>query len=291
MTLRIRRRVGLNRRYFHVMNRGARKVGIYASDEDRRVFVSLLGRFAMKHEVQLISWCLVGNHFHFEPDTEGTPLSRMMHDLDGTYARYFNDRHDGSGCLFQGPFVSTSILGPHGLAYVSRYIHLNSLDVGAAPDTYAWSSCKSYLGLADVPPWLNPRPVWDYLVEQGWGRSPSEAYRAYLAAAPPRRPRASFSVDEVDDFYVEFVRFLEERCVERLSILNGELGSVPSKVLTSWAAMKVHKIPVRIVAGYFGYSSEGSVRNAVCKLQKLMDQTPGLAERILEGPRGLATPL
>jgi len=46
--MEVRRRVNLPRAYFHVMNRGARKVSIFADEADRKIFVSLLGRFASK---------------------------------------------------------------------------------------------------------------------------------------------------------------------------------------------------------------------------------------------------
>jgi len=288
MRLRIKKRMGLPRMYFHVMNRGARKVGIYASEEDRYVFFSLLDRFATKHQVPFISWCLVGNHFHFEPDSEGTPLSRMMHDLESTYARYFNRKHDTKGCLFESRFLSLRVPDLDGLAYVSRYIHLNARDLGATPDGYGWSSCRSYLGMAPVPTWLNPKPIWDHLIEDGWGDTGPEAYRAYLDDAPPPRPKATFSLDQVDDFFIEFIRFLEERTVERLAALAEDATGILPQAVTAWAAVRIHKIPVRLVAGYFGYTNEGTVRNVICDLQKRLDASPALAPRLLEGRRGLA---
>ncbi len=47
--MEIKRRVGLPRMYFHAMNRGARGLSIFAGGEDRRLFVDLMGRFALKY--------------------------------------------------------------------------------------------------------------------------------------------------------------------------------------------------------------------------------------------------
>src|SRR5205085_8010509 len=112
------------------MNRGARKVSIFADQTDRNTFRNLLGCFAEKHSVKILAWCLMPNHYHLQPDYEGTPLSLMMRDLNRTYARRFNERHGTTGCLFQGPFKSMLIRDLDGLAYVNRYIHLNLVDLG-----------------------------------------------------------------------------------------------------------------------------------------------------------------
>ena len=93
-----RHRMELPRGYFHIYNRGARKVSIFADQADRRIFVSLLGRFATKYEIGVLAWCLMPNHYHLEADTDGPRLCGMMRDLDGNYARSFNERHDTSGC-------------------------------------------------------------------------------------------------------------------------------------------------------------------------------------------------
>src|SRR5687768_16089071 len=127
--MNIRHRIGLPRMSFHAMNRGARRELIFRSDGDRRVFVELLGRFCLKHDVKMTAWSLMPNHYHTGPDSEGTPLSGMFHDLDGSYARFYNEKYEASGCLFQGPFKSMSIDSDRGLAYVSRYIHLNPKDL------------------------------------------------------------------------------------------------------------------------------------------------------------------
>src|SRR6185503_17539781 len=98
-----------------------------------KIFRGLLGRFAQDYSVKILAWCLMPNHYHLQPDSEGTPLSHMMRDLDATYARSFNARHGTVGCLFQGPFKSIHIRDSEGLTYVNRYIHLNPVDIHQAP--------------------------------------------------------------------------------------------------------------------------------------------------------------
>jgi REP element-mobilizing transposase RayT len=88
--MNVKRRVGLPLSTFHVMNRGARRTGIFSDDEDRERFVGLMGRFARKHGVAILSWCLVLNHYHVEARATGDALWKMFRDLERTYCRYFN---------------------------------------------------------------------------------------------------------------------------------------------------------------------------------------------------------
>jgi REP element-mobilizing transposase RayT len=278
--LRIKRRVGLPRMYFHVINRGARQVSIFTQAEDRRAFVSMLGSFTKKHGLQMISWCLMPNHYHLEPDSEGTPLSRMMHDLDSTYSHYFNRKHGGTGCLFEGPYKSFAILGEAGLAYVSRYIHANPRDLQVRPEDYPWSSCRSYLGLEATPSWLNPEPVLQYVRGQD-PRPAEEVYFDYLKAVPPKRKRRTDTDDPSDEALFEYVRFLEECCAERILELKAMAGRGDVRGMVSWAAVRLHAIPARVVADYFGVSSPGAVRTAVSRFQRFLDDNPGLEQDLL----------
>ncbi len=276
--MEIKNRIGLPRMPFHVMNRGARKVAIFADDQDRALFVKLLGLFALKHEVKVISWCLMPNHYHVEPESEGTPLSRMMHDLDGTYAHAYNERHDTTGCLFQGPYKSFSVRDAGGLAYVSRYIHANSRDLKIRPQDYPWSSCRSYLGLEPTPRWLDPSPVLDLWSNRG--DSPAACYRKYLEAVPPKRRISTRRGEEGDDFYLEFLRHVEERCSEWMVILGDLMGRITLQTFLCWVATRVYKIAPRWVAEFYGYESGETVRSIAGRFQKRMEDSPELWEAV-----------
>jgi putative transposase len=271
--MKIRKRMGLPRQYLHVMNRGARKLTIFTDDQDRALFVRLLGRFAIKHDVSIISWCLMSNHAHLEPETEGTPLCSMMHDLEGTYARAFNKRHGTSGCIFQGPFVCTEISDAKGLAYVSRYIHLNPYPLGVSPLTYRWSSVRSYLGLAWTPEWLNPQPVLSLMGTDRQGQI--EGYRRYLGEAPKRR-RKRRRMDAFGDFFMEFMRHLEERFTERLIMTHGQLGGVSPRSLLAWAARRIYEVPIQIVSQYLGYADVNSVSVVARRVEQRLEVAPHL---------------
>lgn len=266
--MRITKRIGLPRTTFHVVNRGARKNQIFTTDEERAFFVQLLGELALKNEVEVIAWCLMTNHFHLETASEGTPLTRMMRDLEGTFARAFNEKHQIPGCLFQGPFGSFSIADRdvEGRAYVSRYIHCNPIDMGYAPEDYPWSSCRSYLGIAPVPKWLNPMPVLETI-------GGPDKYLAYLKQAPRRNRKSG---DPMEDFLRDYLCELESRVLILLSSLNGSLGQTAHQTIVAWAALRIHRISARLIAEHFGYESEGTVYTSISRLEKRLDAAPSL---------------
>jgi REP element-mobilizing transposase RayT len=251
------------------MNRGARKVIIFADETDRRIFVSLLGRFATKYEVPIMAWCLMPNHYHLESDTDGARLCPMMRDLDGNYARSFNERHKTSGCLFQGPFKSILIEDPVGIAHVSRYIHLNPADLREAPAAYRWSSCADYVGLREAPPWLDLAPVTQAIRNEDCGDV--ENYSRYLEEGLAR-PRPAKKTDPLSEFSVEWVRFREERCIEKLAGKELHLGHLSIQSLVCYVAHRVHRVPAEFIAEYFGYSRPAVVRRAASRVQDRADE-------------------
>jgi REP element-mobilizing transposase RayT len=262
---------------FHVMNRGARKGIIFSNDGDRALFVHLLGKYALEYEVKIVAWCLMDNHYHLGARGEGTPLYEMMRVLDSTYARAFNGKCEVYGCLFQGPFKSMAIPDADGLAYVSRYIHTNPASLGIRPEDYPWSSCRSYLGLAPVPAWLDPSPVMDHVGCEGL--SSIGTYRSYLESAPPR-PRREPSGDDVEDFHWAFLQHLESRIVEGLDGLNGSRGQLSARTLVCWAGLRSCGLPAAVLKKYFGYSNEGVVRAAVARFSRKVDRDPMLRDRL-----------
>jgi putative transposase len=274
--MNIKHRVGLPRMSFHAMNRGARKAIIFSKDGDKRVFVDLLGRFCLKHGITLSAWCLMPNHYHTEPEGEGTPLSRMMHDLDGTYARFYNETYDGSGCLFQGPYKTMSISDDRGLAYVSRYIHLNSRDLGVDPIQYPWSSCRSYLGLEPTPPWLDPTPVLRQFGEDL--ESARTNYRFYLQSAPPRRRKVPPGEEPVDDFLVDYIGHLESLWAERFQGMGWPPRTLSMSSFICWYANRRERIPFHVLREYFGLSSLGSVRVTISKFARRLENETDLAK-------------
>ena len=75
---------------YHVTSRGDRREAIYADDEDRATFVTVLGQAADRFDAQLLAYCLMGNDYHLVLHTRRANLGRFMRHLNGVYAQAFN---------------------------------------------------------------------------------------------------------------------------------------------------------------------------------------------------------
>jgi putative transposase len=183
---------------YHVYNRGVAKCTICASENDFWRFLQGLclfndqkttanilwqlernrGRLSLnilkdyvlnsntdrKPLVRIMAYCIMNNHYHFllEELFEGG-ITRFMHKLGAGYARYFNNKHDRVGSLFQDKFKNILVDNDRYLQYLLVYINVlnpaqylepkwkekgfhstkSVLDYVAS---YPWSTHQEYLG-------------------------------------------------------------------------------------------------------------------------------------------------
>lgn len=145
--------------FYHVYNRGAGKQTVFHDTIDKKKFMSLLERHLVPsddeneiypvYDVQLVAYCLMGNHYHLllYQDTNPLAISGLMKSVATAYTMYYNRRYKASGHLFQGPFRASHIDNEAYLAHISRYIHLNPRTY----KTYYWSSLRFYIGKGSSP--------------------------------------------------------------------------------------------------------------------------------------------
>jgi hypothetical protein len=88
-----------------------------------------------------------------------------MHRLGTGYSKYFDIRHERTGCLFESSYKIKRMKNSVQRRHLSRYIHLNPLDLigldwkerriswkeaGPFLESYAWSSYRHYVGLEEL---------------------------------------------------------------------------------------------------------------------------------------------
>lgn len=160
--------------YYHIYNRGVNRQDIFFDPEDRFYFLSLFKRhlspdtetdshkrpFAQfDDEVELIAFCLMSNHFHLlcylkEPNG----IIHLMRSVMTAYSMYFNKKYDRTGGLYEGVFLASRITNDGYLWHVSRYIHLNPLDIGQDFRQYPYSSIDYFVGNKRAS-WLHPEKL------------------------------------------------------------------------------------------------------------------------------------
>lgn len=105
-----------------------------------------------KHEplVRIFCYCLMPNHFHLlVKQAVDKGIAKFLSNLQNSYTRYFNTKHERDGALFLDQFKAVRIETDDQLLHVSRYIHLNPYTgyvVGSFTnlEKYSWSSLQDY---------------------------------------------------------------------------------------------------------------------------------------------------
>lgn len=156
-------RVDFDGAVHHVMNRGAAHQDIFRDDIDRTMLLNLWARASSKFDIEIVSFCLMGNHFHFLVISRTGQLSRALQYVSQVYTQRFNARHGRDGALFRGRFHSVLVDSDVFFERVGRYIELNPVAAGITPltqlRTYRWSSFQYYTGWRRPPSWLSMRPM------------------------------------------------------------------------------------------------------------------------------------
>ncbi|MBC7869142.1 transposase [Candidatus Saccharibacteria bacterium] len=148
--------------YYHLYNRGVNRQDIFHEPEDYFYFLGLFKRHLSEEavtdssgrpfakfndEVELVAFCLMPNHFHllcYLKESEG--IVRLMRSVMTAYTMYFNKKYQRTGGLYEGPFLASRIENETYLWHVSRYIHLNPLDIGQGFRHYPYSSIAYFAG-------------------------------------------------------------------------------------------------------------------------------------------------
>jgi REP element-mobilizing transposase RayT len=150
---------------YHVTSRGNERRPIFRSDRDRRMFLTLLEQAARRFRWSITAYILMTNHFHLVIQTPDPNLSRGMQWLNGTYAAWFNHRHQRTGHLFQGRFRAFLVEKEAYFAELLRYVVLNPVRAKMVerPEDYRWSSYRATAGLEAAPAWLDVASALDWL--------------------------------------------------------------------------------------------------------------------------------
>lgn len=140
----------------HVMNRGVDKRTIVLDDRDRSRFVADLYAMNDTHAignanyhfarsmdvgrpyesnrtrdrlVTIHAWCLMNNHYHLLlSERVEYGISLFLKKLNMGYAKYFNERYERTGALFQGKTKKVIIERDAHFLWILQYIHFNPLD-------------------------------------------------------------------------------------------------------------------------------------------------------------------
>ena len=205
----------------HTLNRGVDKRIIFLDDQDRFRFIHNLFEFnnqkginnlyyrfhkakskdfvshyierePRKLLVDIHAFCLMPNHYHLLLSSRvENGISKFMTKLNIGYAKYFNEKYQRSGALFEGRYKSVLIKDESHFIHIPYYIHCNPLDLKYPQwrerelkasqsalnflDNYRRSSHMDYTGQHNFPSVTNRKLLLKFFGgQEEYGRSLKE---------------------------------------------------------------------------------------------------------------------
>ncbi len=131
---------------YHIMMRRINKQVIFEDDGDRRFFLKTLGHCKEVSGFRLYAFCLMSNHVHLLMETGEEPLETVFKRIGSGYVKWYNQKYQRVGHLFQDRFRSENVEDERYFMTVLRYILWTPVKAGMVfmPDRYPWSSYRAY---------------------------------------------------------------------------------------------------------------------------------------------------
>ncbi len=166
---------------YHVTSRGDGRDVIFLDNEDRELWLDVLGHVCKRFNWGVHAYCQMGNHYHLLTETPDSNLSKGMRQLNGVYTQRFNRTHNRVGHVFQGRYKAILVQKDAYLIEVSRYIVLNPVRasmVRTARDWF-WSNYRATAGMSETPNWLETDWILAAFAERK--QEAQSAYRRFVA--------------------------------------------------------------------------------------------------------------
>jgi len=82
---------------YHVTSRGDGRENIYLGEEDRDLWLDVLGHVCERFNWVSHAYCQMSNHYHLVIETPDGNLATGMRQLNGVYTQRFNQTHNRVG--------------------------------------------------------------------------------------------------------------------------------------------------------------------------------------------------
>lgn len=129
--------------YYHIYNRGNNKERVFATNDDKRLFICLLFKYRDETDLIFDTYTVMDNHFHLLLKTGDYPkaLSTFMQRVCTAYAVITNRKYRRVGHLFQGRYHANFLRYKKDVKQVRNYIKQNPVKEGCVKKAkdYPWS--------------------------------------------------------------------------------------------------------------------------------------------------------
>jgi putative transposase len=179
---------------YHVLNRGNHRADLFHKPEDFAAFLRVLCEGLERYPVDLLSWCLMTNHWHLVlRPRKREAISDLMRWVGVTHVRRHHEHYQtrGGGHLYQGRFKSFPVEDDGHFLTVCRYVEANPLRASMVKRAEDWRwSRLGFQPTADLAPpqasWPVDRPAnWAHLVNQAQPQREVEQLKVCISRGQP----------------------------------------------------------------------------------------------------------
>ena len=176
---------------YHLAAHGSDSRYLFVTDRDREDFLDRLAAIWQKFELALLSYVLLGNHYHALVRIPDARLSLALQRLHTEYSRWHNRRHGRSAHLFRAHAMTQEITSDAQLVAACLYLALNPVAAGLVDDPldWPWSSVRANARL-ERP--RIPLAESDLRAAFGGGDDWRERYRARMQLAGLKENRPAY---------------------------------------------------------------------------------------------------
>ena len=134
---------------YHLTAHGSDNRYLFLGREDREDFLARLTATCERFELALLSYVLMGSHYHALVRIPDARLSEALQRLHTEYSRAQNRRHGRSAHLFRAHPGTREITSDEQLIAACRYLARNPVEAGLVAEALDWpgSSAPAHAGL------------------------------------------------------------------------------------------------------------------------------------------------
>ena len=133
---------------YHVYCRVGRGEMVFACADEAAHWVTTVQEAARLHELKILAWCLMSNHYHLVLRSGVDPIWRPMAKIQLRSSRYHNRRLGVRGRMWQSRYKARIVVNDIYFDQVVAYVHLNPVAAGLVDDPadYRWSGHRELIG-------------------------------------------------------------------------------------------------------------------------------------------------
>lgn len=284
-------RIKDNNAIYYIMLRGLSESGLFKSDEDKDMYMSILKKIQDIYGFKVYAYLLLDNYGHLFIDSNGADISEFMKRINVSYSQRYNYKYKRCGHIFHDRFRSRIIESDGLLFNLIAYLH----NLSFKEKVYNHSSLGTYIGLIkDDFKILDNDFIDNYFSMGGVLR---ERYSEYILSAEDEELRIIFEFEDQESKYISYKRSLireltSEEISDFVSKYTGQKGNVlhlayikeyvETRAIAAFLMRNFCDFKSSKMSNILGLKSPASVSSLVTRGRKLIDENEKYKKMVAE---------